>query len=185
MPIPPRARCSRSTTRCRRRPRTACRYAATCRARATTGASIPTRIPALRASFRARADVPGYALASAPKAAAYHPHGRVFVTTAAASQRAAEEQALAACNGDPERKGADGGCFLYAVGNKVILPQRITGPRPPAGSIGEAISMLAVDRNLSANYAADSAQQGAGDRARKRPHVPLGRRAVRRGGGTR
>jgi uncharacterized caspase-like protein len=116
----------------------------------------PERIPALRTDVLIRADVKGYARLAGPKAVAYHPWGRVFIASATPSQRAAEEQALAACNGDPGRKGADGPCYLYAVGNKVILPQRLTTARPPAGTVGQAISMIVSDRNLSANYAADT-----------------------------
>ena len=116
----------------------------------------PERIPAVRPNVIGRPDVASYRAATGPKAAAFHPWGRLFVATAATSQRTAEEQALAACNADPSRKGADGPCFLYAVGNKVILPRRLTAPRPPAATIGEAISVLVADRNLASNYAAEN-----------------------------
>ena len=116
----------------------------------------PERIPAVRPNVIGRPDVANYRVANGPKAAAFHPWGRLFVATAATSQRTAEEQALAACNADPSRKGADGPCFLYAVGNKVILPRRLTAPRPPATTIGEAISVLVADQNLASNYAAEN-----------------------------
>lgn len=57
-----------------------------------------------------------------------HPWGRLFVVTGAASQRIAEEMALAACNKDPDRDGKDGVCLLYAVGDTVILEKRATAP---------------------------------------------------------
>jgi hypothetical protein len=58
------------------------------------------------------------------EAAAFHIQGRLFVVISAANQSEAEAQALAKCNDDPDRKGADGPCFLYAVENRVVLPQR-------------------------------------------------------------
>ncbi|HMF12804.1 MAG TPA: serine hydrolase domain-containing protein, partial [Gemmataceae bacterium] len=47
----------------------------------------------------------------------------------------AEELALKQCNDDPDRKGRDGACFLYAVGDQVVLPQRSFKPlsQRPAG----------------------------------------------------
>jgi hypothetical protein len=84
----------------------------------------PQQIPAITANTRQRADVAGYRDKPGPKAVAFHPWGRLFVVTEASSQRNAEEQALSACNSDPERKGESGRCLLYAVGNQVVLPQR-------------------------------------------------------------
>jgi uncharacterized caspase-like protein len=120
------------------------------------------QVPGLRLDFLSRADIRGYAAAAGPKAAVYHPTGRLFVATAAASQRAAEDQALGACNSDPVRKGAIGVatealCYLYAVGDQVVLPRRLTAPQSTATSIGEAIAMATRDRNLAGNYAADRA----------------------------
>ena len=88
----------------------------------------PERIPAVAQSLRQRADIAGYRAAPSPKAAAFHPWGRMFVHTGAATQRAAEEQALLACNRDPERDNKDGPCLLYAVGNTVVLPKRLSAP---------------------------------------------------------
>jgi len=85
----------------------------------------PAQLPGASASVRERADVISYRSATGPKAAAHHPSaGRFFIITNAATQRAAEEEVLKACNADPTRKGADGTCFLYAVGDQVVLPQR-------------------------------------------------------------
>ena len=89
----------------------------------------PTQIPGLRPVARQRADITNYRSASGPKAAAYHPGGgRVFTISGAASQRAAEDEALKACNTDPTRTGADGSCFLYAAGDQVVLPRRLREP---------------------------------------------------------
>jgi hypothetical protein len=46
----------------------------------------------------------------------------------AASQRAAEMRALQECSLDVSQSGFDPPCYLYAVGDQVILPQRRTQP---------------------------------------------------------
>src|SRR5262249_19515318 len=70
-----------------------------------------------------------YSNTEGPKAASYHPiHGRIFVVTKAANQHAAEEAALKNCNEDTASKGGSGSCFLYAVGNRVVLPLRLKEP---------------------------------------------------------
>ena len=46
------------------------------------------------------------------------------------------------CNENPTRAGKDGPCVLYAIGNHVVLPRRITGPRAPAKTIAEAIRLI-------------------------------------------
>ena len=82
--------------------------------------------------LRRRDDIAGYAASDGPKAAAFHPWGRrLFVVRGAASQRAAEQEALAACNADPTRKGENGPCFLYAAGEQVVLPRRSVEPLTP------------------------------------------------------
>ena len=93
------------------------------------GGFDPAQIPGTFPNTRVRSDVAGYRAAPLPKAAAYHPSGgRVFTSNGAATQRAAEEAALEVCNRDPSRKGADGRCFLYAVGERVVLPLRLRNP---------------------------------------------------------
>jgi uncharacterized caspase-like protein len=106
----------------------------------------PERIPAVNEALRHRADVAFYRLATGPKAAAYHPWGRLFVVTGAAGQFESEDQALAQCNNDPERKGAAGPCYLYAAGDRVVLPQRLTKPRVTPRTISEAFAYLGVPR---------------------------------------
>src|SRR5262245_29888181 len=75
----------------------------------------PERIPNGRPDLLRRADVVGYRSAQGPKAAAYHPWGRLFTATGVAGQFEAEEQALARCNNDSDRNGRDGPCFLYGA----------------------------------------------------------------------
>ncbi len=93
-----------------------------------TGSFNPERVPALRAKDLQRADVLGYAASPSPKAAAFHVNGALHLVTGAASQRAAEEQALRGCNDDPVRQESGGPCYLYAVENRVVLPLRSTAP---------------------------------------------------------
>lgn len=96
----------------------------------------PERVPGITPDRRRAPDIAGYGTASGPKAMALHHWGRAFAATGAASQRAAEEGALAACNGDPERKGREGFCLLYAAGNRVVLPERRYEPlQPSAGPL--------------------------------------------------
>jgi hypothetical protein len=90
------------------------------------GSFEPAQIPGLRPAARERADIANYRSAPGPKAATYHPNGgRVFIVSGAATQHAAEEEALKACNADPVRNGANGSCFLYAVGDQVVLSRRL------------------------------------------------------------
>jgi hypothetical protein len=116
----------------------------------------PQHIPATRNDVLQRADVTGYRTAPGPKAAAFHPWGRLFTATAAANHREAAEKALAACNADPNRKGVDGACYVYALGNKVVLPRRLTKPPPPAQSLEDAFSLIANHPNTLQNYLAES-----------------------------
>ena len=87
----------------------------------------PNQIPGM-AHLRQRSDIIGYAAAPGPKAVALHPTAGVVVVTGADSQRAAEEKALETCNRDPKKPAHEGQCFLYAVGNQVVLPQRLQKP---------------------------------------------------------
>ena len=96
------------------------------------GTFDPERIPSALPAMRGRADVLGYREAPGPKAAAFHPSGRIFTVTKAANQRAAEERALGECNAEPVRNVSSGPCFLYAAGDQVILPERRSAPAPAA-----------------------------------------------------
>jgi class 3 adenylate cyclase len=92
------------------------------------GTFDPERIPSALPAMRGRADVLGYRDAPGPKAAAFHPSGRVFTVTRAESQQAAEQRALAECNAEPVRNAQSGACLLYAAGDQVILPERRSAP---------------------------------------------------------
>ena len=119
----------------------------------------PDRIPGAPPSIRRRADLAAYSTAAAPKAAALHPAGgRVFTVTGVPSQRTAEEQVLELCNAERSRINAGGPCFLYAVGMKIVLPQRLTEPRKPAATIGEAIAVVG-SRSTGELYAAARGQK--------------------------
>jgi hypothetical protein len=50
-----------------------------------------------------------------------------------------EEQALAKCNDDPVSKSVGVPCWLYSVGNQVVLPQRSTKPLSGRSPLGEAL----------------------------------------------
>ena len=91
----------------------------------------PDRIPGVRSNVASRPDVLGYASVAGPKAAAIHVRGVFTVITSTMTQRGAEVQALKACNDDPASRRSDGACYLYAVGNDVILPQRLSAPLTP------------------------------------------------------
>ncbi len=99
---------------------------------AYAGTFDPAKIPGLWDERRRSREVQGYPAVRAPKAAAIHPWGNLFVNTAGATQRAAEEAALAACNADPSRAGKDGPCLLYAVDNQVVLAKRSTVALTPS-----------------------------------------------------
>jgi hypothetical protein len=89
------------------------------------------QIPRARPELLRRTDVMNYRSAAGPKAAAFHNVGALFVVIGGSGQFEAEELALSQCNDDPSRpgrKGAGGPCFLYAVGNQVVLPQRSVKP---------------------------------------------------------
>ena len=106
-----------------------------------SGVFDPSEIPGALPGVRERPDLATYRSASGPKAAAYHPNrGRVFVVAGASTQRGAEEEALKACNADPDRNGADGACFLYAILDQVVLPRRSKDPLTPATPVRDVIA---------------------------------------------
>jgi len=96
------------------------------------GSYDPRQIPGAGPVMRERSDVLGYGSAPTPKAAAFRLVGgqgsRLFIVTKAATQRVAEEQALEACNHDPIQSNKQSPCFLYAVGDQVVLPRRLKEP---------------------------------------------------------
>ena len=102
----------------------------------------PQQIPIVSPAVRGRKDVADYSSGDGPKAAAIHPWGQLTIASGSASQASVEAEALKSCNENPARAGKDGPCFLYAIGNHVVLPLRITGPRAPAKTIAEAIRLI-------------------------------------------
>jgi hypothetical protein len=94
------------------------------------GTFDPAQIPRVRPERLLQRDVVSYRSAPEPKAAAIHPQGNLFIVIGG-GQFEAEESALSQCNSDPVRNGAGGPCFLYAVGNQVVLPQRSWKPLTP------------------------------------------------------
>jgi Caspase domain len=118
----------------------------------------PSQIPVIRPEGRSRKDVIEYLSTSGPKAAAIHPWGRIFTSFGGVDQRSVEADALKKCDDDPDRSGRDGPCFLYSVKNHVVLPLRITGSRPPAKTILEAVRLVASSRAEEAYRAVRSSK---------------------------
>jgi serine/threonine protein kinase len=115
----------------------------------------PAQIPGARPDIRGRRDVVGYPSVSGPKAATLTPSsGRIFIASGSASQRAAEEEAFAACQADPQRRNANGACFLYAVGDRVVLPLRLTAPLTPATAVTPPLMPASLRDALTARLAA-------------------------------
>ena len=106
----------------RKRPMPRVRYA---------GRFDPQQIPTLKDEVRGRQDVMSYRAANGNKAAALHPWGRIFIVAGTETQFAAEVKALSDCNEDPTRNGRDGPCWLYAVGDQIVLTQRSRFPLSP------------------------------------------------------
>jgi hypothetical protein len=100
----------------------------------------------LSPTWRSHLDVVSYIGKTGYKAAAIHPWGHIFASFDGPDQATAEANALKTCNDDPERLGKDGPCFLYAIGNHVVLPLQITGPRQPAKTILEAVQLVGPAR---------------------------------------
>jgi hypothetical protein len=104
----------------------------------------PVQIPLIEPSELKRPDISGYKAAAGPKAAAVHVTGRITIATKAPDQRTAEETALADCN--RSRKDTRP-CYLYAAKDRVVLPLRLTAPRPAAATVADALlPVLANDR---------------------------------------
>ncbi|HLG85119.1 MAG TPA: hypothetical protein VKY22_29315 [Bradyrhizobium sp.] len=88
-----------------------------------------SQIPIVRLSTRKWSEVQFYDKAMEPKAIAIHPRGRLFISAGNPTVQDAERAALTKCNNDPVRKGRDGGCFLYAINNDVVVSERRMAPK--------------------------------------------------------
>jgi hypothetical protein len=90
------------------------------------GAYDPELVPGIAARRRGEMpEVMGYGRAPGAKAMALHPQGRVSVVSGARNPDDAERRALAACRSMAQRARLPGPCTLYAVGDQVVLPQRL------------------------------------------------------------
>jgi hypothetical protein len=121
------------------------------------GVFDPVMIPLLNPVELKRPDIAGYKAVAGPKAAALHDTGRLYIITKAPDQRDAEDNALAECNRD--RKGAATPCYLYAARDRVILPLRLTAPRPPATTVADALLLIAGTDRAAENYRGDRAHR--------------------------
>lgn len=113
----------------------------------------PEQIPAILLNGGARQSAKSYLTAPSPKATALHAWGRMFFQTNATSQLQAESDALKQCNSDPIRNGRDGPCFLYSVGNHVVLPMRMTAPHNAADTIDQAAAIV-TDPTIGKTFSA-------------------------------
>jgi hypothetical protein len=88
-----------------------------------------SKIPIIRRNTMQHADVQNYARAMEPKAMAIHPWGKLFTSGGDPTIKDAQASALAKCNNDRARNGKDGGCFVYAVNDDVIIDERRMSPK--------------------------------------------------------
>ena len=88
-----------------------------------------SQIPIIRQITRQRPDVQNYDKAMEPKAIAMHPWGKLFISAGNPNSGDAQAAALGKCNADPARNGKDGGCFVYAVNNDVVIGERRMQPK--------------------------------------------------------
>ena len=112
--------------------RAAAKPEATSMPRATyAGTYDPALVPG-RPEQRAAREVQEYGKAANPKAMAWHHVIGAFAVVGAAGQREAEAEALRRCAAHPDvQRFGMIPCFLYATGNRVVLPQRATAPITP------------------------------------------------------
>jgi hypothetical protein len=83
------------------------------------------QMPIIRSAVRTRPDLRGYDVMPEPKVIVIHPWGLVYVSHGDTTLKEVEEKTLAKCNEDPDRNGKDGGCFIYAINNDVVLANRM------------------------------------------------------------
>jgi uncharacterized caspase-like protein len=93
-----------------------------------SGAFDPDRVP-VAWPLTNTAVVDQYRASKGPKAAVLHPWGYLLMEWDKPDQNVAEQRAFDRCNNDPRTNGRDGPCYLYAVGDQVVLSKRQTRPR--------------------------------------------------------
>jgi len=85
----------------------------------------PERVPGLSTAERAANEsIRGYRTMGTNRAMAIHPRGRVFAQGGVPTRQEAEATVLRICNEEARRDSLEGGCYLYATGDRVVLPQR-------------------------------------------------------------
>jgi hypothetical protein len=87
------------------------------------------QIPIISSARRTAPDLQNYNQSPEPKVIVIHPWGFTYVSRGAATLKDAEATTLAKCQQEPERNGKDGGCFIYAINNDVVLSKRFTSPQ--------------------------------------------------------
>lgn len=92
-----------------------------------SGKFDPEKIPVVRPQVTRRAAVQKYREAIGPKASALHPGGQFSVVLSATDQKGAEVQALADCNENSD-KALHRPCYLYSIGDDVVLEKHATRP---------------------------------------------------------
>lgn len=93
------------------------------------GAFDPAQIPGVRSGVRDDAGLQRYLDLKGPKAMAIHAGGSVYWHSDA-DPRAAQELALKNCAEAPNRTTRSVPCYLYAIDEQVVLPQRLTAAKP-------------------------------------------------------
>jgi predicted aspartyl protease len=95
-----------------------------------SGSFDPERIPVSWAGLKDNPSLAKYRAAQGPKALVFHPSGYLYWQWGAPDQYTAEQRAFDRCNNDPPRNGRDPPCYLYAVGDQVVLSKRQSKPTP-------------------------------------------------------
>jgi hypothetical protein len=115
----------------------------------------PDRVPLVEPETRTRADVMAYRSLKGPKAVALRPDA-LYIETAS-NQHAAEWHALEDCHHDPAHGTAR--CFLYAIGDGVVLPRwhdvpatpAVARADPPAGAYEQIAAIAGLVRSSAAH----------------------------------
>lgn len=91
------------------------------------GVYDPAKVPTVREITLKRAEIESYPSQPTPKAMALHPSGRLFSASGKNTIQQAIDAALVQCNGNRDIDIArDGPCFVYALNNDVVFPERMT-----------------------------------------------------------
>lgn len=87
----------------------------------------PAMVPAVREITLKRAEIESYSSQSSHKAMAFHPSGRLFAASGMKTIQQAIDAALVQCNNTKDINiSRDGACFIYALNDDVVFPERMT-----------------------------------------------------------